>query len=294
MSLRVILSSVTPRAGEPPLRDTGFGTPVLCLHCSAASASQWWSLCDQLRHRHRVMAPDLQGYGASPHWALGQRLTLMDEVRRIEPLLKAARGPVHLVGHSFGGAVAARFALAHPEMVRTLTLYEPVLFGLLCDDAGSATALREIQTLDLDVRRALRRGDAETAGEIFVDYWSGSSTWSALGEDKRASVREAMPKVCADFEAVFDDPLPAEAFAALGMPLLSLRGAAAPAPTRRVLERLARVNPAMSPQIIAGAGHMGPVTHAGPVNELIARFLAAHSGEPRGVSEDTAAREHAA
>ena len=277
VSLRVILSSVGPRAGEPPLRDTGFGTPVLCLHCSAASASQWWSLCDLLRHRHRVMAPDLLGYGASARWRPGQRLTLMDEVRRVEPLLQAARGAVHLVGHSFGAAVAARFALAHPRMVRTLTLYEPVLFGLLRDDAQSATALREIQTLDLNVRVALRRGREDVAGELFTDYWSGNGAWATLPEERRACVRQALPKVCADFEATFDEPTPVDAFAALAMPVLCLRGTDSPAPARRVLERLAAANPAMAPQVIAGAGHMGPVTHARRVNELIERFLAEHS-----------------
>lgn len=279
MRLRVIMSSAGPRAGEPPRRDTGFGTPVLCLHCSAASATQWWALCDQLRYRHRVLAPDLLGYGASPRWRRGQRLALMDEVRRIEPLLKAARGPVHLVGHSYGAALAARFALAHPHMVRTLTLYEPVLFGLLRDDAASVTAMREIQSVDLALRRALRQGDECAAGEVFVDYWSGAGAWRAMGADGRACVVKYLDKICADFEAVFDDATPLEAFAALGMPVLCLRGESAPAPTRRVLERLASVNPAMAPRVVAGAGHMGPFTHAATINGLIERFVAAQDGD---------------
>lgn len=36
-------------------------------------------------------------------------------------------GPVHVVGHSFGGSTATEFALAHPEQVTSLTLLEPVM-----------------------------------------------------------------------------------------------------------------------------------------------------------------------
>lgn len=43
---------------------------------------------------------------------------------------------MHLIGHSYGGAVSLHVALQRPERVRSLALYEPVLFAPLRDDGG--------------------------------------------------------------------------------------------------------------------------------------------------------------
>ena len=53
--------------------------------------------------------------------------------------------------------------------------------------------------------------------------------------------------------------------------MLILRGERAPAPTRLIADILASVIPAARLGVIAGAGHMGPLTHASEVNAVIAR-----------------------
>jgi pimeloyl-ACP methyl ester carboxylesterase len=86
-------------------------------------------------------------------------------------------GPVHLVGHSYGGAVATAVALAHPERVASLTVYEPVLFHLLREvgDPG----WDEVQQVPATVRRHLDAGDPEAAACHFVDYWTGAGSFDA-------------------------------------------------------------------------------------------------------------------
>jgi pimeloyl-ACP methyl ester carboxylesterase len=51
--------------------------------------------------------------------------------------------------------------------------------------------------------------------------------------------------------------------------VLVMRGEFAPAPTRVVAEGLADLIPGAASATIAGAGHMGPFTHAQAVNERI-------------------------
>ena len=46
--------------------------------------------------------------------------------------------PVHVVAHSYGGAVALRLALDRSEMVRSLALHEPPFVGLLEEDPATA------------------------------------------------------------------------------------------------------------------------------------------------------------
>ncbi len=61
-------------------------------------------------------------------------------------------GPVHLVGYSYGGAVAATAAIENPSLVRSLILYEPALVSLLPAESEDGKAARE------DRARFARRG----------------------------------------------------------------------------------------------------------------------------------------
>jgi pimeloyl-ACP methyl ester carboxylesterase len=95
----------------------------------------------------QVLFPDLYGSGNSPPWPAGRELTLADEVALLEPVFEAAGESFHLVGHSYGGAVAVRAALTHPGRFLSLVLIEPVLFGLLLAEDPGQPAAREIIAL---------------------------------------------------------------------------------------------------------------------------------------------------
>ena len=106
----------------------------MALHCSLGSGRQWKTLADELGRNHRFFAPDISGYGTNS-CALDLPLTLAEEVRCLSGTLNDAEGPIHLVGHSYGGAIAFKIATASPfaHRVRSLTLIEPVLPTLLCE-----------------------------------------------------------------------------------------------------------------------------------------------------------------
>src|SRR5918996_2078004 len=104
----------------PGVREAGTGVPVVCVHASASSSGQWRPLMERLSGRFRSLAVDLYGYGQSPPWPDERPLALADEVELIEPVLETAGDRLHLVGHSYGGAVALRAALACPTRLRSL------------------------------------------------------------------------------------------------------------------------------------------------------------------------------
>src|SRR5215210_3605377 len=120
---RPVLRSASVAGGE--------GAPVLLLHGSASSSAMWNPAIEILKPRFRAIAPDLIGYGRTDSWPAGHDFSLDEEVRLIAPLIAAAARPSHVVAHSYGGAVALRLAVAHPALIRSLTLIEPVAFYLL-------------------------------------------------------------------------------------------------------------------------------------------------------------------
>ena len=95
---------------------------------------------------------------------------------------------------------------------------------------------------------------------------------------QQALVRWA-PKGPLDFHALIEDKTPVEAYRAIGFPVLILRGEHAPLPTRVISERLLELLPRSRLKVVAGAGHMGPLTHSAKVSELIWRYVAAEKPE---------------
>lgn len=257
---------------KPHLRSAGSGPTVLCLHSSASSSKQWRALTERLADRYRVVAPDLYGYGESPPWPAERRLSFDDEIELLAPLLESL-GPLHLVGHSYGAAVALKLALAYPDRIRRLVIYEPVLFRLLAYANASRPMAREIFAVAVAVVEAVERGELEYAARQFVDYWSGEGSWHALAEEQRHTIAQRMRKVAYEFDAIGTDILPLSAYARVQAPTLYLYGTQAPRPTRTIAALLAGVLPRAVMQPLHGIGHMGPLSHAGLVNAHIERFL---------------------
>jgi pimeloyl-ACP methyl ester carboxylesterase len=106
----------------------GEGTPVVLLHGGgpgASGLSNFSRNVDALAARHRVIVPDLPGYGKSTKSLDHSNpfKSLADAVRGLLDALGIERA--HLVGNSYGGAAALRLALDSPERVDRLVLMGP-------------------------------------------------------------------------------------------------------------------------------------------------------------------------
>jgi pimeloyl-ACP methyl ester carboxylesterase len=99
------------------------GAPVVLLHGFPQHRSSWTLLAPLLHEAGlRTLAPDQRGYspGARPPQTRAYRLEhLVADVEALVSVL--GQGPVHLVGHDWGAAVAWATALRRPHLVRSLT-----------------------------------------------------------------------------------------------------------------------------------------------------------------------------
>jgi pimeloyl-ACP methyl ester carboxylesterase len=101
----------------------GAGPPVVLLHGLAGHAGEWDTTSQRLRARHRVVAVDQRGHGASErHPRDRSRAAYIADVVAVLDQLELHQ-PV-LVGQSLGGHTAMLTATAHPELVRALVLVE--------------------------------------------------------------------------------------------------------------------------------------------------------------------------
>jgi pimeloyl-ACP methyl ester carboxylesterase len=100
---------------------SGKGEPLLLLHGGLGSTDMFKPIMPAFTEHRQVIAIDLQGHGRTE---LGKRKIslpdLGDDIAAV--LTQLGYKNVDAMGYSFGGGVAFRFAVQHPEMVRRLAL----------------------------------------------------------------------------------------------------------------------------------------------------------------------------
>jgi pimeloyl-ACP methyl ester carboxylesterase len=143
--------------------------------------------------------------------------------------------------------------------VKGLVLYEPVRFALLMRNPTTAATGESIVGVGRRIGMQVLSGALHAAAERFVDYWSGEGAWGRMTPRRQLALARRMPKVQAEFEALFADRTPAAAYHALAMPAHLIGGADSPLPARQVLDVLQAHLPCATRTTLAGLGHMAPV-----------------------------------
>jgi pimeloyl-ACP methyl ester carboxylesterase len=246
---------------------------VVCLHGSASNGGQWRSLRRALRGRCRVFTPDLVGYGSRRFRANG-KFTLQQEVDAIIEQIGDIKEPFHLIGHSYGGAVATYFAKQYPERVKSLIVYEPANFALLFKEAPDSEAAREIR----DVRANFAEGlgtplSRWRAARSFISYWSGAPAWRKFKFSQRSWLASVAPKVAAEFNAIVAAEDVLGDLSDLEMPVKIICGTHTRLAAKRVCELMAREIRNCRFLQLVNLRHMAPITHPDSVNPLLVDYV---------------------
>lgn len=254
--------------------ERGTGDAVVLLHSGGMSSRQWKKLTEQLAPAHRVLAPDFLGSGENPAWDLSVPFHFHRDVDAIEALVEGLGAPAHVVGHSYGGLVALTLARRRPDLVRTLSLYDPVAFGVLYA-SGDVEGLADLARVhDHPVFTDHERGGGDAWFEVFVDYWNGPGSWRAMPPPARDAFLRVGRKVFLEVESLMGDQTHVSAYDAVTAPVLAMAGSSSPPAARRVVELIVAAKPTHRRLVVVdGAGHMGPITHASAVNEAVSSHI---------------------
>jgi len=163
----------------------GDGHPFVLLHGLTGHRDDFFTVLPALAEQNRVrwLIPDLRGHGDFSHTGRESTFTFDQLVTDLSDLLDAlGLERCDLLGHSFGGMVALRFALASPDRVRSLVLmstagrapegYDEALF----ENAGRVARERGMAFLQSLVEKASRQdpnpGRADRQTRKWADrYW---------------------------------------------------------------------------------------------------------------------------
>lgn len=247
---------------------SGDGPPVVLLHGSASSSSQWRSMIGHLEGRFNVITPDLPGYGKTA--SAGSAQSLSETARLLLPVVSQQTQPVHIVGHSFGAAVALKFASMFPGSVLSLILIEPAAFNLLQPEIESLAITRVARAS----RAAMVAGDDKAATRVLIDFWHGDGAWERTSDNLRDRLTTHLAQVHRDFEALVSDRFTDMDAAKVICQTLVLKGENSPRDMRRVVDTLRAKIPFLQTEIFSGAGHMLPLTDPHLVDPMVANFIA--------------------
>ncbi|MEQ9694898.1 alpha/beta hydrolase [Shimia sp. SDUM112013] len=238
-------------------RSFGHGPePALALHCSLAHSGAWRGVAGALAEDMTVTALDLPSHGRSPDWD-GQGDITDATVAAVRPFLGR---PMHLIGHSYGGVIALRLAVQYPHLVKSVSLFEPVLMAVAREDGPEQAAWNA--ALMQTVMTEIAAGHPDRAARAFMRVWGDGRRWDDLPEDLRAGatrritvIRDSEPSLGHDNWGLI--PRLGE----IQAPLVLMDGAESPALMKVVQDGIAaRVHGARR-KTFEGLAHMGPITH---------------------------------
>ena len=245
----------------------GTGCPVVLIHGLGLDASMWEPQWPALQREFRAIRYDVRGFGAStvpeaPYSHSDDLFGLLDFL--------GAR-PAHVIGLSFGGRLALRFALDHPSAVKSLTLIDSALEGHSWSSDWN-------QKMD-SVLSAARRGDSVSV-RAAKQLWLAHDLFApAQRNAKLAAALAAMVERYTAWHWWNADPVrrsavpAAKALAAVRCPTLVLVGELDLPDFQAIARRLAAEIPRATLHTVAGAGHMANMEAPDAVNERVLAHL---------------------
>lgn len=252
------------------------------LHSTGMGTFMWRALAERLPPGWVLHTPGNIGYPPGPLLPRGEVVSLDDEVDTVLRQLPPGIEELHLGGHSYGAMVALKLALSGRVPVKSLWLYEPVMYGALRQRQHELPLEVATQVEQLFNHPAYKTLDVEHGGndnwlQGFIDHWNGEGAWAAMPEKLKLMTRAVGWKMYLEVRSQAADTLRFEDHR-LEVPLTIVAGERTTPAAMAIAQALAAANPGARLEVLTGHGHMAPATAFDAVAPSIARHLAWAAG----------------
>lgn len=255
--------------------EEGKGTPVVFVHGAVGDLRFWEPQREAFSKGHRFVAYSLRYHGAAPWTDDGKQYSAATHVADLTALITGLKaGPVHLVGLSYGGLIAAMVATKEPQLIRTLTLAEPALFSLLAEFPDGKAALEQWSAGAAPMLAALKSGDTIGATKQLVSLVSGES---AENFDRvPAELRQIVTDNARTLPLLFAAPpgsVPCDTLRGVKVPTLIVRGQRTPEFFTKTNEIAGRCIAGSRQVVVSGASHANSYDNPSEFNRLVLDFI---------------------
>lgn len=255
--------------------EQGSGIPVVFVHGAVADLRFWEPQREAFAKAHRFVAYTYRYHGTGPWPDDGKPYSAELHAADLAALISGLKaGPVHLVGLSYGGFVAAMVAVKQPQLIRSLTLAEPALFGLLNGVPDAKPALDEWTQAITPMFGALKEGDAIRATKILSGAVNGQP--ADTFDNQPAALRQILLDNARTLRPLFAAPpsvVTCESLAAIKVPTLVVRGEKTPAIFAKTNEAVGRCIPGSRLEVVPNASHAMSYQNPQGFNQVVLDFI---------------------
>lgn len=254
--------------GRIEYEEHGSGPTLVLAPGSCSTGAAWRPVMKILDGRFRFVTTSLLGYGATAERRTDSDRSVLREAEVLESVIGKAGGGVHLVGHSFGGAVALIVAMRKRVRLASLTVLEAPL-PVLLREAREDAHYRSFRDMTDAYFTAWRMGDRE-AIRTMIDFYGGEGTYASWPERVRGYAVETTPVNMLDWAGAYDYPLSPDMLAAIDVPVAVAVGASSHPAICRANGLAAMAIEGATFSTVGGAAHFMISTHPASVADLIA------------------------
>ena len=266
--------------GRIDYTESGAGPTVVLLPGSCATGAAWRPVMEAWDGRFRCITTSLLGYGGTAERRTAADPSIDHEAGAVEAVIRTAArsgGPVHLVGHSFGGLVGLAVALRNAVPLASLTILEAPAMQLLRERAEDAGHYRAFRAMNKTYFTAFERGERQAIASM-IDFYGGAGTYASWPARVRAYAEKTTAANILDWASAYAFPLSAALLADLRVPALVIWGGSSHPAAQRANALLGQSIPGAAAGAVDGAAHFMMATHAGEVARRIAAHIAGAAG----------------
>jgi pimeloyl-ACP methyl ester carboxylesterase len=261
--------------------EEGAGDIIVFVHGGLSGPAVWAPVRAATGKTYRSISYTQRYYGSAPWPDDGKNFSAATHANDLAKLITSLNaGPVHVVGWSYGGLVAAMAALQNPSLVRSLILFEPSLVSVLPAESPAGKAAREDgANIFGPAREAAKAGNAVQAVRLLYEaiYQLPPGGFEGLPQSTQVGVLENARTRPLAFAAPRTN-ITCDDLKAFSGPMLVMWGEKSQAHFTLTSEGVANCVPGAQRVIMQNVNHNGPVRDPDAFSRAVLEFLAKRQG----------------